>query len=42
LDCAVLESTFNIHPQPWAESLAHMLDVLFSAEASNNPSKVMT
>jgi dTDP-4-dehydrorhamnose reductase len=34
LDCSVLESTFNIHPQPWAESLAHMLDVLFSAENS--------
>jgi dTDP-4-dehydrorhamnose reductase len=34
LDCSVFESTFNIHPQPWAESLAHMLDVLFSAENS--------
>jgi dTDP-4-dehydrorhamnose reductase len=34
LDCSVLESTFNIHPQPWAKSLAHMLDLLFSAENS--------
>jgi dTDP-4-dehydrorhamnose reductase len=37
LDCSVLENTFNIHPQPWAESLAHMLEVLFSIENSNNP-----
>ena len=29
LDCSVLENTFNIHPRPWAESLAHMLEVLF-------------
>jgi dTDP-4-dehydrorhamnose reductase len=36
LDCSVLESTFNIHPQPWAESLAQMLDLLFSAENSKN------
>ena len=34
LDCSVLEKTFGIHPQPWAESLARMLDVLFSAENS--------
>jgi len=34
LDCSVLEKTFNIHPQPWAESLAHMLAVLFSVEKS--------
>ena len=32
LDCSVLEKTFNIHPQPWAESLAKMLEVLFSVE----------
>jgi dTDP-4-dehydrorhamnose reductase len=37
LDCSVLESTFNIHPQPWAESLAQMLAAMFSAEDSNNP-----
>ena len=37
LDCSVLEKTFNIHPRPWAERLAHMLDVLFSVENSNNP-----
>jgi dTDP-4-dehydrorhamnose reductase len=27
LDCSVLEHTFNIHPQPWAESLAQMLEM---------------
>lgn len=37
LDCSLLEKTFGIHPQPWAESLARMLDVLFSVENSNNP-----
>jgi dTDP-4-dehydrorhamnose reductase len=37
LDCSVLENTFNIHPKPWAESLAHMLEVLFSVENSKNP-----
>jgi len=37
LDCSVLAKTFNIHPQPWAESLAHMLEVLFSVENSKNP-----
>ena len=36
LDCSVLEHTFNIHPQPWAESLAQMLEMLFSAENSKN------
>jgi dTDP-4-dehydrorhamnose reductase len=36
LDCSVLENTFNIYPQPWAESLAHMLEVLFSVENSKN------
>jgi dTDP-4-dehydrorhamnose reductase len=36
LDCSVLAKTFNIHPQPWAESLANMLEVLFSAEKSKN------
>jgi dTDP-4-dehydrorhamnose reductase len=34
LDCSILAETFNIHPQPWAESLAHMLAVLFSVEKS--------
>ncbi|MEE9526858.1 MAG: dTDP-4-dehydrorhamnose reductase [Syntrophobacteria bacterium] len=34
LDCSVLEKTFNIYPQPWAESLAYMLAVLFSVENS--------
>ena len=34
LDCSVLAETFGIHPQPWAESLAHMLAVLFSVEKS--------
>jgi dTDP-4-dehydrorhamnose reductase len=42
LDCSVLEHTFNIHPQPWAESLAQMLEMLFSAENSKNPHRVMT
>jgi dTDP-4-dehydrorhamnose reductase len=42
LDCSVLAKTFNIHPQPWAESLANMLEVLFSAEKSKNPHRVMT
>lgn len=37
LDCSALEKTFGIHPQPWAESLARMLEVLFSMESSNNP-----
>jgi dTDP-4-dehydrorhamnose reductase len=37
LDCSVLEKTFNIHPRPWAESLAHMLEALFSVKNSNNP-----
>jgi len=32
LDCSVLANTFNIHPQPWTESLAKMLEVLFSVE----------
>jgi len=36
LDCSVLANTFNIHPQPWTESLAHMLEVLFSVEKSKN------
>jgi dTDP-4-dehydrorhamnose reductase len=42
LDCSVLAKTFNIHPQPWAESLAQMLEVLFSVENSKNPHRVMT
>jgi len=28
LDCSVLAKTFGIHPQPWAESLAQMLEML--------------
>ncbi len=36
LDCSVLEHTFNIHPQPWAESLAQMLEMLLSVENSKN------
>jgi dTDP-4-dehydrorhamnose reductase len=42
LDCSVLAKTFGIHPQPWAESLAQMLEVLFSVEKSKNPHRVMT
>ena len=37
LDCSVLEGRFSIHPQPWAKSLAHMLEALFSVESLNNP-----
>jgi dTDP-4-dehydrorhamnose reductase len=37
LDCSLVARTFNIHPQPWAKSLARMLEVLFSAENSKNP-----
>ncbi|MGD8706987.1 MAG: dTDP-4-dehydrorhamnose reductase [Syntrophobacterales bacterium] len=37
LDCSVLEKTFSIRLRPWAESLAHMLEALFSVENSNNP-----
>jgi dTDP-4-dehydrorhamnose reductase len=32
LDCSLLEKTFGIHPQPWAESLVRMLEVLFLVE----------
>ena len=32
LDCSLLEKTFGIYPQPWAESLARMLEVLFLVE----------
>jgi dTDP-4-dehydrorhamnose reductase len=39
LDCSVLEKTFGIHPQPWAESLAHMLEVLLSVENQRTPRK---
>ncbi len=42
LDCSVLAKTFGVHPQPWAESLAQMLEVLFSVEKSKNPHRVMT
>jgi dTDP-4-dehydrorhamnose reductase len=35
LDCSLVEKTFNIHPKPWRESLAHMIKMLFSAERSN-------
>jgi dTDP-4-dehydrorhamnose reductase len=30
LDCSRVEETFGTHPQPWAESLARMLEMLFS------------
>ena len=29
LDCSRVEETFGTHPQPWAESLARMLEMLF-------------
>ena len=34
LDCSLVEKTFNIHPQPWRESLAQMIKMLFSVEKS--------
>jgi dTDP-4-dehydrorhamnose reductase len=37
LDCSLIEKTFNIRPKPWRESLAQMLNILFSIENSNNP-----
>jgi dTDP-4-dehydrorhamnose reductase len=35
LDCSLVEKTFNIHPKPWRQSLAHMIKMLFSVENSN-------
>ena len=32
LDCSLLEKTFGIRPQPWADSLARMLNELFLVE----------
>jgi dTDP-4-dehydrorhamnose reductase len=37
LDCSLIEKTFHIRSKPWRESLARMLEVLFSVENSNNP-----
>jgi dTDP-4-dehydrorhamnose reductase len=34
LDCSLVEGTFNIHPKPWRESLAQMINTLFSVEKS--------
>jgi len=36
LDCSLVEKTFNIHPKPWRESLAQMINIMFSVEKSNN------
>ncbi len=36
LDCSLVEKTFDIHPKPWRESLAHMIKMMFSVEKSNN------
>lgn len=36
LDCSLVEKTFDIHPKPWRESLAHMINRMFSVEKSNN------
>lgn len=30
LDCSLVEKTFNIHPKPWRESLAQMINRIFS------------
>jgi dTDP-4-dehydrorhamnose reductase len=32
LDCSLIGKTFNIHPKPWRESLAQMINMLFSVE----------
>ena len=37
LDCSLIEKTFDIRPKPWLESLAQMLNILFSIENSKNP-----
>lgn len=34
LDCSLLEKKFDIHPKPWSESLARMIETLFSIEKS--------
>lgn len=34
LDCSLLKKKFNIHPKPWSESLARMIETLFSIEKS--------
>jgi dTDP-4-dehydrorhamnose reductase len=34
LDCSLIEKTYNIHPKPWRESLAQMINMLFSVEKS--------
>jgi dTDP-4-dehydrorhamnose reductase len=35
LDCSLIEKTFDIHPKPWRQSLAHMIKRMFSVEKSN-------
>jgi len=32
LDCSLVEKTFDIHPKPWRESLAQMINRMFSVE----------
>ena len=39
LDCSLLEKEFGIRSRPWSESLAHMLEVLFSVENQRTPRK---
>ena len=36
LDCSLVERTFDVHPKPWRESLARMIEMMFSVEKSNN------
>ena len=36
LGCSLIENTFNIRPKPWRESLAQMLNILFSTKKPNN------
>lgn len=34
LNCSLIEKTFGIHPKPWRDSLAQMIEMLFSVEKS--------
>ena len=36
LDCSLMEKTFDIHQKPWQQSLAQMIEKMFSVEESSN------
>ena len=36
LDCSLMEKTFDIHQKPWQQSLAQMIERMFSVEESSN------